>query len=200
MGGSCLRGRAQSGWAEVLGWPGEERREGVARGRVVVGGDVEGEVEEGGEVGADEGGEAGRGRLVDVWLDGAGEGWGRMSTLYNPPSLGLRARRLDPTRHQSIRVDNPLYSQSRQSISTRYEARVIPLYTTPVSHRPPGAANPVQRQAHPLLNLSPLAISTHCALGTACAQYATAARHSGSMEGREKAGPRMWSSSTILDL
>jgi hypothetical protein len=44
-----------------------------------------------------------------------------------------------------------------------------------------------------------LGIRAHSSLGTALFRYATAARHWASIEGREKAGPHMWSSRTILE-
>jgi hypothetical protein len=49
-------------------------------------------------------------------------------------------------------------------------------------------------EAHELVGLnavSELAISTHSPRGTVFVRYAIAARHCGSMDGREKAGPHM---------
>lgn len=59
-----------------------------------------------------------------------------------------------------------------------------------------------QGQAYTLVGLklgSLLATSTHSPLGKACVQYATAAKHSGSMEAREKAGPQICSSRTMIE-
>ena len=54
--------------------------------------------------------------------------------------------------------------------------------------------------AHRLVGLkvvSELAMRIHCSRGTAWARYAMAARHCGSMDGNENAGPHIWSSRTI---
>lgn len=54
--------------------------------------------------------------------------------------------------------------------------------------------------AHGLVGLelvSELATRIHCSGGTAWARYAVAARHCGSMDGKENAGPQIWSSRTI---
>ena len=56
--------------------------------------------------------------------------------------------------------------------------------------------------AHELVGLkvvSELATRTHSSRGKTWTRYATAARHCGSMEGRQKAGPQMWSSRSIAD-
>ena len=45
--------------------------------------------------------------------------------------------------------------------------------------------------------VSELATRTHASGGKTWVRYAMAARHSGSIDGREKAGPQMWSSRTI---